>query len=426
VKHNIRPAGFLSILTIVFGLFVLIGGCTNKEEQETNHLERAREYIEKNEFKEALTEINHAIKLDPENDDAYYELGEAYLKLKHGKKAFQSFAHAASINPDNLDAQLKMGHIFLLDRKTEEARKKADFVLEKLPDNIEALILLSGVQVQEKDIDSAVQTLNKAASIDPHHFKKYLSLARLLVIKGELDQAEKVYLKALSLDPELRVSYIELAQLYGKKGEREKAETVLKKMIQALGAKHQNFYILASFYESIGQWDRAEKTYIEAVHHGPQEHITPLMNLGGYYARRNFYEKALETMQKAATINKNDLNIMTGIAQLHFDFKYTKDSEATVDKILEKDEGHLAANLLKGRILLLRKDFVNALDRFDLVVKRRPRSAMGYYFRALALIEKGERKPAEQDLLKAIELNPHLAEEAHRILKNLEAPAASR
>jgi tetratricopeptide (TPR) repeat protein len=425
VKHNIRIA-ILSILTIVFGLFVLIGGCTSKEEQETNHLERAREYIEKNEFKEALTEINHAIKLDPENDDAYYELGEAYLKLKHGKKAFQSFAHAASINPDNLDAQLKMGHIFLLDRKTEEARKKAEFVLEKLPDNIEALILLSGVQVQGKDIDSAVQTLNKAASIDPRHFKKYLSLARLLVIKGELDQAEKAYLKSLSLDPELRVSYIELAQLYQKKGEQAKAESVLKKMIQALGAKHQDLHMLARFYESTEQWNQAEKTYIAAVHHGPQEQSTPLMNLGGYYARTNSYEKALETMQKAATINKDDLNIMTGIAQLHFDFKHTKDAESAVDKVLEKDGGYLPANLLKGRIYMLREDFDNALNRFDMVVKGRPRCAMGYYFRALALIEKGERKPAARDLLKAIEINPHLAEEAHRILKNLEAPAASR
>ncbi|MBW2646405.1 MAG: tetratricopeptide repeat protein [Deltaproteobacteria bacterium] len=426
MKHNIRSAGFLSILTIVFGLFVLIGGCTSKEEKETNHLERAREYIEKNEFKEALTELNHAIKLDPENDDAYYELGEAYLKLKHGKKAFQSFAHAAAINPDNLDAQLKMGRLFLLDRKTEEARKKAESVLEKLPDNIEALVLLSGVQVQEKDIDSAVQTLNKAASIDPHHFKKYLSLARLLVIKGEFEQAEKTYLKALSLNPELRVSYIELAQLYEKKGEREKAETVLKKMIQALGAKHQNFYILASFYESTGQWDQAEKTYIEAMHHGPRKHITPLMNLGGYYARRNSYKKALETMQKAATINKDDLNIMTGIAQLHFDFKHTKDAESAVDQVLAKDGGYLPANLLKGRIYMLREDFDNALNRFDLVVKGRPRCAMGYYFRALSLIGKGELKPAKPDLLKAVELNPHLAKEARSILKNIEAPAASR
>ena len=77
-----------------------------------------------------------------------------------------------------------------------------------------------------------------------------------------------------------------------------------------------------------------------------------------------------------------------------------------VDKILEEDEGHVNANYLKGRLLLLKRDYSTALEHFELVVRERPQSAMAHYFRALSLMGKGEFKLAQRDLVKAVELNP--------------------
>ena len=65
-----------------------------------------------------------------------------------------------------------------------------------------------------------------------------------------------------------------------------------------------------------------------------------------------------------------------------------------VDGILEKDQGNIGANFLKGRLLLVKRDYANALERFNLVVRESPRNAMGYHFRALSHIGKGESKLA--------------------------------
>ena len=145
---------------------------------------------------------------------------------------------------------------------------------------------------------------------------------------------------------------------------------------------------------------------MEAADSSTMEDTMPLMNLGAYYARRKSYDQALEAMQRAAEIKQDDLNILVSIAQLHFEFKKLKEAEDTIDKVLEKDNGHLSANFLKGRLYLLKKDFTNALSRFDLIVKESPRNAMAHYFKALSLVGKGESRLAEQDLLKAVELNP--------------------
>ncbi len=395
-------------ITLVLFLLVMCAGCSSKEEKKAKHLERAKEYIEKSEFKKAVIELKNVVQLDPKNDAAYYELGETYLKLKQGKEAFQSFARAVSSNPENLKAQLKMGQIFLLAKRTEDARKKAELILEKSPDDIEALSLLSGVQVQEKDLDSAITTLKKVASLDPSRFKTHLSLGRLYLLKKDMDQAEKAYLKVISLDSKARVAYIELARIYGAKGQWDKAESELKKMIQASGSKYQNLYVLGRFYESRNNWVQAEKTYLKAVDSAPGEDVAPLMNLGLYYARRNSYEKALDAMARASALKKDDLDILVSMAQLNFDFKKIKDAETTIDKVLEKDKGHVGANFLKGRLYLVKRDFSNALDRFNLVIRDRPRNAMAYYFKALCLIGTGKNKLAEQDLLKTVELNPRM------------------
>lgn len=387
-------------------LLVLWTGCASKEEKAARHLEKAEQYIQQKEFSKAVIELKNVVQLNPKSDTAYYELGEVHLKLQQAKEAFQAFSRAASINPDNTKAQLKVGQILLLGRQTAEARKRAELILEKSPESVEGLSLLSGVQLQEKDVDGAIKTLEKAASVNPKDFGTQISLARLFILKGELGKAEKAYLLALSIDPGSHVPYTELSRIYGTRGEWEKAEAELMKMIQAAGKNYRNLSTLAFFYEVRKRWEDAEKTYLEAVSSAPKEDVGPLMGLAAYYARRRSYDQALETLKKATEIRKDDPDIFATIAQLHLDFNKIAEAEVAVDRILEKDKGHVAGNFLKGRVHFYKRDYANALERFDTVLRGRPNYDMAHYFKALSLIGKGDTKLAQQDLLKAVELNP--------------------
>ena len=395
------------ILSLAFAAFA-VSGCAGKEEKKAKHLERARQYMAKNELRKAVIELKNAVQLDPNDDGAYVELGETHLKLRETREAFQAFSTAANLNADNLNAQLKVGQMLLLGRQSEEAKKKAELILATAPNHVEGLGLLAGVQLQERDLDGAVRTLEKAASADPAHFNTHLSLGRLYLLKGEPERAEEAYLMAISLDPASSVPYIELSRIHASKGAWDKAEEELKRMLRSSGASYQNLNVLGLFYESAGQYDQAEKAYLQAVEAAPREDVTPLMNLGAYYARMKAYEKAIDAMQRAAEIKKDDLNIQLSIAQLQFDFNRINDSEAMVDRVLDKESGNVGANFLKGRLYLARNDFAQALSRFDLVVRENPGNAGAHYFRALSYLGRGEGGLARQDLVKAVELNPGL------------------
>jgi tetratricopeptide (TPR) repeat protein len=414
LRHRIpflRYALFFSLMALTFG-------CSGRGGEEDDFLSRAREYAERGLYRKAVIEFNKAIELDRENDRTHYELGETYLQLKNGEEAFQSFSRAVTLNPVNLDAQLRMGQILLLGGKTPEARKKAELILETTQNHIDALTLLSGVQVQEQDIDSAVETLRRAVVIEPHRFMTHLSLARLFVLQRDPIQAERSYLEAISLDPTGRVPRVELASLYVRMGEMERAESELKKMVCASGSEYQNLQVLARFYEGAGKWDQAEESYLNAVRLRPDNDVLPLLNLAHYYARRGLDQKGLDTMKQALQIKKGDPDILLALAQLQFDIKRLDEAEVTVDKVLSSDEGNLGAIFLKGKIHLARRHFVDAQDRFDRIIRESPGSALGYYFKALALIGNGERRSGEGVLMKAIELNPQLVD-ARMILVEL-------
>lgn len=394
---------------VVFMMSVFIFGCSSPKEKKAEHQRRAEAYLKKGKLKDAVIELRNVVQLDPKDDSAYYELGETYLRLKKGREAFQSFSRAVSANPENLKAQLKLGQIYLLARKTKEARKKADLLLAKSKDNIDALSLLAGVQVQEKDIGSAIKTLQKITTIAPNHFNTYLSLGRLFFIKRNLEQSEKAYQKAILLEPNSKVPYVELANVFSLEGQGKKAEAELRKMLSVSETKYLDLPILGRFYEHERKWKEAQKAYVQAVKLAPGDAaVVPLMNLGAFYARRKDYPHALETFEKAAAIKKDNLDIQIAIAQLDFDFKKMDAAQVVVDRILVKDKGNLAANFLKGRLNLVKKDYEGAVERFDLLVGEWPRNAMVHYFRGLALLAQGKELMAERDLVKSVELDPRL------------------
>ncbi len=403
------------LIALFISALMLNLGCASKEEKEAKHLERAKAYLAEERLEEAVIELKNVVQLDPNHDEAYVELGDACLKLQKPKEAYQAFLRAVSINPDNTEAQIKLGQIFFLAKKTDEAREKVELLLSNDADNTDALNLLAGVQLQEEDVDGAIQTLEKTLRIDERNFQAHLSLARLYLMKRDLNAAERAYKEAIALEPASRVAYIELARIYSTKKEWEKAEQLLKELIQASEAPYQELFILAQYYESREAWDQAEKTYIQAVEDAPEEDVVPMINLGGFYARQKSYEKALETLQRAEEIKKDDLNILGFIAQLHFDFEKWDTAAAVTDGILQKDPGHIRANVIKGRLLFQKGDFDHSLERFEYVIQKDPRNAMAQLYRGLSLLGKRKVDDAKQALLKTLELNPAILEARIRL-----------
>lgn len=396
MKRNV-----LNPVSIALAVVLVLLGCGDKAQQKAKHLERANRFIAEKKFDEAVLELKNVVQIDPDDDEAQYELGEVHMKLRQKGAAAQAYENAIAANPENLKAQLRMGQIFLERKEILNARKTVKLLLDKSPEDIEALNLLAGIQIQEKNTEAAVQTLHKAVSIDNGHKNTHLLLAGLLLMQGKADEAEKAYRRVLAIDPSEPVAYLELIRLSADRGQWENVPALLDRLIDISKNRYDYLAKLGTFFETHRKWEMAEKVYQRAVASADVQDPAPLMNLGTYYARRQLNDKALETMQLALEKNPEDATILAFIAKTHFDMDHPQKAREAADRALQKDPQHEVANYIRGRVYFLDKDYASAIERFDQAIKAAPGNALAYYFKALSLLAgTDEGRTSESDLLK--------------------------
>ena len=75
------------------------------------------------EFNDAIRDFKRVVELDPNDAEAYNNIGLAYFKLKHYTQAIRYYSEAINLNPQLAKAYAGRGHAYALLEKPEKARK---------------------------------------------------------------------------------------------------------------------------------------------------------------------------------------------------------------------------------------------------------------------------------------------------------------
>ena len=151
-----------------------------------------------NEYDDTIRYYEDKIKLNPNDADAYYNLGEFYERYeKNYDKAIECYKKAIKLKPNNADYYFNLGLVY-------EANKK--------------------------DYDKAIECYKKMIKLDPDDSDAYDSLVEIYEFyKKDYDKAIEYYKKMLKLFPSRFYLYHFLGKCYLKKGDRDKAIESFKK-----------------------------------------------------------------------------------------------------------------------------------------------------------------------------------------------------
>ncbi len=85
----------------------------------------ARQSIQKNDWKKALSELNLAVRDEPRNADIHNLLGYSYRKQANPNlpKAFEHYTTAIRLDARHKGAHEYIGEAYLMDKKPQEAEK---------------------------------------------------------------------------------------------------------------------------------------------------------------------------------------------------------------------------------------------------------------------------------------------------------------
>ncbi|MCM1318696.1 MAG: tetratricopeptide repeat protein [Bacteroides sp.] len=170
-----------------------------------SYLNRGAEYYNHNEYILALNDVNKALSLTPQSDDAFqfqghWLRGNIYLQTNKLQDALADFTIALTLDPESFSTlYLKANTDFQLGNYA--AAKEGYQKLHRLnPRNSDALIGLGRVAVKENNLGIANDYLESAVQMSPNDPEVYLRRAKVREMMGNDNGAVDDLIISLSLN----------------------------------------------------------------------------------------------------------------------------------------------------------------------------------------------------------------------------------
>jgi tetratricopeptide (TPR) repeat protein len=265
------------------------------------HYRVSKEFIEKGNLQDALTQLNKAIEIDPKYVDAYIARAGVLEKMDKIQEALDDYNRAIVFDPKDEDTYFEAGRLNFLLKKYDEAIKQLDKALDLKKGYIEAFPFKIRSLI-------ALHKLNEAAAVCEiaMNFKENATHLYLTGVVNELqkkyDDAEYNYARAIKKNAKYTEAYLAQAnlQIMIRKPDKaiESVNTVLK-----LEPNNIAGYMIRSKADTLKMdYPNAINDVSKAILIKPNNEELFMLR-GEYYQKFTQYQSAINDFSKVLLIN---------------------------------------------------------------------------------------------------------------------------
>ena len=360
------------------------------------------------------------------------------------RSAYGSFSKAVSLDPKNWDAQVQLGSLLLRSGKADEALKKAELALEGDSKHEDAHILKGAALMAKKETDTALRFLREAVGSHVHKADGYLLLNMAYLQKGDatgaertlregiraneksvslylaqidlalknkqLDKAIALVRKIVEIEPGVVKYRLGLAGMLWDSGKEPEAVEILKAVLAEEPKKEERWVQVAGVYLAKNKAADAERELREGILLN-KDSFRIRFALAELLARTNRSDQAIATLQECLGLEKDPANreiieSKNNLAKIHFSRREIDKAKKYVEEVIKASPKNGEANYLKGRVHLQRREGVQAVSAFRVVVNETPQFVPGYVGLADAHLLNNEPKSAFDTLQNALKIMP--------------------
>lgn len=339
----------------------------------------------------AESELELAVKNDPNNYLYYYYLGRRQQINKKYSQARSSYTSSIKLNPSSSE--------------TEKDIHASSYFNLGLTCNRLSL---------PKD---ALAAFRKAYGINPQHAKAYLEEARLLRKSfNDLDGAINAYNKVLNIEPDNMSALKECGSAYAEAGNYAKAENCFRRVIAKLGSTQDpmTYYNLSTVLYNQTKVSDALKYALEAyntkdVLKAPAEKAMIVYQYALCTEKSGDKTAAISVYKEVLTLNPSHTK-----AKINLGIMFMEMVPPDVDTALsfltgayQEDKTNFEVNNNIGNAYLLKKDYTNAVNYYLNASKIRPKDTEVKINLAKAYTESGDFDNAKIIYVEVINQNPN-------------------
>jgi Flp pilus assembly protein TadD len=248
------------VLAVPLIFFAAIGSSAQSDVAKLIH--EANDEAGRNNYSAAIADLQAAVNLEPQNPEAWYQLGLVRGQIGDFVTASSAFREAIELKPAFSEAHYSLGLTFIANPqgKFDWPAAISEFreALRYQPDNADALNLLGAGLTNTGDFEGAIAELERAIKLKPALPEAHFNLAIALEKSDHLDDAEKQYQAAISAKggsyPEASVA---LGKLFFRMGKTSQATQELQNALVQNPDLADAHYVLARVLQASGKQEEA-------------------------------------------------------------------------------------------------------------------------------------------------------------------------
>ena len=344
--------------------------------------------LDEGRYEAAAEAFRQAIRSDPSDFAAHFNLALAYSFLGKDEDGIQEYRKVLELRPGLYEAQLNAGILLLRQAKPAEAVPLLEGAASQKPKEYRPRFYLGEAALAAGTTAQAAASYRAALEINGKSPGAQLGLARALAREGKLSEAAPYFRQAAELDPEYRSSLLELAGLYEKSGQKAEAIEIFRQFPGDPGAQeHLGQLLLES-----RQYGDAIPALEQARAKSPTE--ANLVALAMAYLFDQQLDKALPLLDKAVAEEPANFDLRLMYAHALRDRKQYKLAAGQFAAALKvkPEAAHTWDEM--GGVLYLAEDYQPALAAFERANQLGENTAGNWFLRAIILDKTRQLKPA--------------------------------
>lgn len=289
----------VSATASAFALALLCTGCPDQAKRDSiEHQNKAAEAKQAKSLETAATEYKEAVRLDPNNHQAYYGLGLTYMERgSMWKESSEAFGNAVRLKDDEPMYQMWYGITLYNDavaqRKAQQAKDE-----NKKPEEVEAD--LKGV-----NFDPAVQHLQAAIKLNNDFWRAHYWLGRIYRDQDKPQLAAQEFTASIEKDPFEPDAYVALGEIYRKWDYTDQALQVVSQgqaNVIDPAQRGKIDFVLGMAYLDKKNLDQAIEAFTKALEDTGKQAHSALFERGLAYAAKGDSKAAKKDLEEYAKV----------------------------------------------------------------------------------------------------------------------------
>jgi len=390
---------------------------------------------------DAAESLQSALKADPNNGVAHYQLGVAFDQMGNLERAENEWREAGRVRPDLPDVQHALAAVALRRGDMQALAQSADQLIRLQPAVADGYVLRAMAEINLKRLAQAETDIRKAMEVAPQNPIGYNQMGQLRLTQKQYSQAEKYYQQALERDPAstdglnglmnvyLAQKQIDLAvaaanaqlakvpdssafhdllgtTLFNDQKDMKGAEAEFKRAAELDKNNSDALVKLGQVQAAEGSADQAIATYQQSLNNNPRE-VRFYILIGELFESKRDREKAKQMYQKALEIQPENALASNNLARVMLQQGENVDVALAMAQTARRGmpDSPASADTL-GWAYYQKGIYNTAIDLFKEALKKNPDDATFHYHLGLAYQKDNQPALAKQHLERVLKINP--------------------